>query len=142
MRIVLWLIVLVGVGWTIVYFAGGYDTFDPSDQCKKPKASIFPGMAYKRVFDITGEPKKWQVVQRKTTRSGDQELEFFEPGPPMPFTRDNFEWRLADGSISHGFQFNVIYSDSVAFTVAFDGYGEVVEAQNSQTLAGFLQMGE
>lgn len=140
MKLIIGLLVLVGIGWAVMYYAGGYNTFDASDQGIKAKAAITPGMTWKKAFDVTDDPKKWQVIQREVSTLGGQQIETFKPGPQAPFTRENLEKRLQENSIPHGFQCTFAYSDSVAFTIVFDGFGDVDHVEDAVTMTDMLQM--
>lgn len=139
MKLIIGLLVLVGIGWVVVYYAGGYSTFDPNEQGMKAKAALSPGMSWKDAFAATGDPDKWQVVRRETIRVDGEEVDTFKPGPLMPFARDNLEKRLEENSVPHGFLCTFVYSNSTAFAVEFDGLGAIVDVRNAMTQADLLQ---
>lgn len=139
MKLIIGLLVVMGIGWVVVYYAGGYSSFDPDEQGMQAKAALSPGMPWKDAFAATGDPKKWQVVRRETVRVNGEDVDVFKPGPSMPFTRDNLEKRLEENSVPHGFLCTFVYSNATAFTVEFDGLGAVAEVRDAITQADLLQ---
>jgi len=139
MKALLATIVLVAMALAAVFYLGGFSGFDATEQGKKARAAIGPGMSYTQVFDIAKEPRKYQMIQRKTRRVAGQEIEYFEPGPPNRFKRDSFERRLRDNEMPHGFIISYNYSNKEAFFVTFDGTGTVVGIDDAPTMADLLQ---
>lgn len=131
-------LVMAAIGVTI-YYAGGLKGFDPSRQGLDAKAKIGPGMKWTAVLDITGAPSKFQPLIAKQQRIGGQDMEFIEVGPGNKFSRENIERRLADKSLPHGFLCTFLFSDTVAFTVKFDGDGLVENVNDAPTMADLLQ---
>ena len=43
MRAILGLLIAVGIGWVVIYYAGGYSSFDPTEQGRKAQAAVQPG---------------------------------------------------------------------------------------------------
>ena len=142
MRLVLGLLVVVAVGWVMIYFAGGYSTFDPSEQGRQAKAALRPGMSFVQACDITGDPRKFRIINRKTKRVGDEEIVMMVPAPPVKITRERIETRLAEGSLPWGFLVSFTYSTTVAFTVRYDDTGAVVEVSDDMTLANWMEQGD
>lgn len=138
MKLIVWLLVLVGLGWASVYFLGGYSSFDPDKQGRDAKAALSPGMTWQNAFEITGEPKKYQIINRHVQMINGVEVESFVPGPPMTFDRTRLAERLDEGSVAHGFRATFVYSNSTAFTVEFDGKGLVAAVEDAITVADLL----
>ncbi len=139
MKVVIGLLALFGLGWCAVYFLGGYTSFDPSKQGIDARLNLAPGMGWEEVFEITTEPQRYRPILMKKKRIGGETMEFLEPGPPNKFNRDGFAQRLADNGLPHGFTCTFTYSSSVAFTVTFDGTGQVTSIHDAPTMADLLQ---
>jgi hypothetical protein len=140
MKVVVGLVVLAVLIGGIVYYAGGVASFDPSQQGRDARAAIKPGMTWKKVVDVAGAPSKYRVIQEKVKRWAGEETVTYEPGAFNPFNADRLGARIAEDSVPHGFLFNYQFSDTVAFTVHFDGTGTVMGIQDAGTLADLLQM--
>ena len=91
------------------------------------------------MFDITGNPKKYRPIKKKTKRIGGETIEYLEPGPESRFNRDSFVDRLNENTLPHRFLCTFRYSNSVAFTVSFDGTGTVVAVEDAMTMTDLLQ---
>jgi hypothetical protein len=122
-----------------MYYGGGFSGFDATQQGKDARAAIEIGMSWREVFDITREPRKYQVIQAKKSKVAGSEVEFLEPGPRNPFVLDTFKNRLANDELPHGFMVTYEYSNREAFTVTFDGVGKVVSVVDAPTMADLLQ---
>jgi len=140
MRFLLSTVVSVALLLVVVYYVGGVKGWDPSQQGRDAKAKITPGMSWKKVLDLTGEPKKYRAIVKKTDRIGSETHEYFVPGPPNPFRRSRIEERLVENSLPHGFLTTFIFSSSVGFTVKFDGAGNVEYVDDATTMADILQL--
>lgn len=140
MRALVGFVLVAGVALVLVYRLGGFEGFDANQQGRDARAKIKPGMSWKKVFDITGEPRKYQVIYLKTRTEGAREYQYYEPGPPNKFNPDTVAARVADGSMPHGFLASLVYSSSEAFTIKFDGTGNVVSVTDAPTMADLLQM--
>ena len=142
MKAILTLLVLVGIGWASVYFLGGYANWDPSEQGRKARAAITPGMSVAQVVDIAGEPRKYRPMKKETDDSGGELIEFIVPGPPNTFNLESVEHRLQEGSLPHGLMITYMFSNRVAFSVMFDGNGTVTHTEDAVTMADLLQMSD
>lgn len=138
MKVIIGLIFLVAVGCYIVYDRGGYGSFDPTEQGRKVKAGITPGMAYGAVFDLAGDPKKFQIINRKVERIDGKDVELFVPGPPVKIDRARIKARVDEDSLEHGFVCTYIFSHQAAFHIVFDGAGDVKEVTDAATMADLL----
>ena len=139
MKALFFLVVVIALGLAAMYYAGGFSGFDATEQGKDARAAIGPGMSWNQVFDVARQPRKYQTIQRKVTRVGGEDMEFFEPGPPNKFVLDTFQRRLADNEYPYGFLVTYHYSNQEAFTVHFDGTGTVKLVENATTMADLLQ---
>jgi|CXWL01.1.fsa_nt_gi hypothetical protein len=142
MKVVLGLLVLVAVGWAGMYFFGGYGSFDATAQGKDNKTKIGPGMSHTQVFAITDNPRKYRIINRHVKRIGGEEVESFDPSNEVDFDRARIDQRILDGSLPHGFCCTFRYSDSMAFTVYFDGTGTVKGVTDAMTMADLLDQRE
>jgi len=140
MRSILGLLIAVALGWVLMYYAGGYGSFDPSQQGEAAKAAIRPGMSWREAFTFTETPKKYRPIQVRKGRMGGQDIQTLVPGPAISFRAEGLEQRLAENGLPHGFTVTFTYSSSVAFTVTFDGTGTVVSVEDAFTTADLLQM--
>lgn len=140
MKVIVWLLVLVGAGWAAVYFIGGYGSFDPDEQGRKARAAITPGMNLGETIDLMGEPRKYQVLYKRVKRIGGEEFETIEPGPKNNFKRESVEQRIAEGSLGEGFLITMRFSNTTAFTVVYDGEGKVKGVDDAMTMADLLDM--
>ncbi len=140
MKATLMIVLLLAVMGAGIYFWGGYQSFDPSQQGRDAKAAIRPGMPYKQVLDAAGDPQDYRVLLRRTRRVEGKEVAFVEPGPSSKFTRDGLDRRVAGGGCPEGFLFTYVFSNSVAFRVSFDDSGDVVAVEDATTMADLLQM--
>lgn len=139
MKLVLGLLVLVGLGWVVLYYGGGYGSFDPSEQGRQAKAAIGPGMSHTQVFDICGNPRRVRKIRREVKNVGGQKIEMLVPGPPADTTRERIDERVKSGEFPLGFVIPYRYSDSVAFAVHFDSTGTVEHVEDLATMATLLQ---
>ena len=140
MKAIVWLLVLVVAGWAATYFIGGYRSFDPDEQGRKARAAITPGMSLGDTIDIMGEPRKYQVLYKRVERIGGQEFETITPGPQNNFKRESVEQRIAEGSVGEGFLITMRFSNSTAFTVAYDSEGKVKGVDDAVTVADLHDM--
>ena len=139
MRFLIKLVIVVVLVLMVVYFVSGVGEFDPSKQGRDARAAIGPGMTWTQVFDITDDPKKYRPIRKRTKRIGGETIEYLEPGPENKSNRASFVDRLNENTLPHGFLCTFRYSNSVAFTVSFDGTGTVVAVQDAMTMADLLQ---
>ena len=138
MKALLALLVLIALGWVVVYYAGGYHSFDPSEEGRQAKAALSPGMPFGQACDVTGDPREYQIISRKVRRVGDEEIVTMVPAQPVKCTRDRINERLAEGSLPYGFLCTFRYSNTVAFTVSYDDTGAVMEVFDAATIADLL----
>jgi len=138
MKAIIWLLVVVAIGWGAVYFFGGYGPFDPNAEGLAKKALIKPGMSHAEVFAMTNDPRKYQIINRHVQRIGGQELEYFEPSAPVNFDRARVDQHVKDGTLPHGFCCTFRFSERTAFTVNFDGAGKVTSVEDAVTMADLL----
>jgi hypothetical protein len=139
MKVVVALLLLFVVGWVVVYYAGGYATFDPVQQARDAKAALKPGMPWQQAFDITGDPPKYRPIFKKEKKIGGETIVSYVPGAPNKFSRSTVGDRLANNSLPHGFICTLVYSTSIAFTLEFDGAGALVNVSDAPTMADLLQ---
>lgn len=132
------LLLLVAVGWGALYFFGGYGSFDPSQQGLDKKAKIHPGMTHAQVFDITGNPRKYSIINRHKEGAGANEIEYLKPSIPVNFDRARVDQHIKDGTLPEGFLCVFNYSNSVAFAVTFDAKGIVTSVDDALTMADLL----
>ncbi len=142
MRLVLGLLVVVALGWVMIYFAGGYSAFDPSEQGRQARTALRAGMSFKQACDITGDPRKFRIINRKTERIGGEEIVMMVPAPVVKITRERIDTRLAEGSLPYGFLCPFTYSATVAFTVTYDDTGTVVNVSDDVTVANWMEQGD
>ena len=140
MKVILVLVVLIGVGGYLLYDFGGYGSFDPSQQGRDAKAAIKPGMSWSKVVDAAGEPREYRVVIEKRATIGGVEEITYKPGPANKFSRDIVTDRVATSDLPHGFIFEYVFSQSVAFAVTFNDLGNVVGVRDMGTMADLLDM--
>ena len=133
------LVVVVALILIAIYYIGGLKGWNPTQQGKDARAAIGPGMTWNQVFNVTGEPRKYQPMMKKTRRFGGETVEYFEPGPLNTFNPDTFGTRVKENALPHGFLCTFRYSGSVAFTVSFDGTGTVVGITDAVTMSKLLQ---
>jgi hypothetical protein len=142
MRFLLGMVVSAALLLVVVYYVGGVKGWDPSQQGRDVRAKIAPGMSWKKVFDSTGDPKKYRPVIKKTERIEGEDHEYFVPGPANAFRRARIEERLVEDSLPYGFLSTFVFSSSVAFTVKFDGAGNVEYVEDATTMADMLQLND
>ena len=142
MRFLFGMVVSIALLLVVVYYVGGVKGWDPSQQGRDARAKIAPGMSWKKVFDATGEPTKYRPIVKKTNRVGGETYEYFVPGPVNAFRRARVEERLVEDSLPHGFLTTFVFSSSVAFTVRFDGAGNVDYVEGATTMADVLQLND
>lgn len=139
MRAFLFLLVLLGGGFVAMYYFGGYASFDPSKQGRDAQAALKPGMSFDQACDLTGDPKKFQIINRKVERVMGQEVVTMVPAPPVKCTRERIKTRIGEGSLPYGFLCTFTYSTSVAFTVHYDDTGAVVEVSDALTYQSLFE---
>lgn len=140
MKVIFGMLVLVAVGWVGVYTFGGYGSFDATEQGKANKAKLGPGMSHTQVFAITDNPRKYRIINRHVKRVGGEEIETFDPSAEVDFDRARVDQRILDGALPHGFCCTFRYSESMAFTVHFDGTGTVTQVTDAMTMADLLDL--
>ena len=136
MKMILGLIVVCAVGGVILYFVGGYGSFDPNKAGQDAKAKIAPGMTWKQVAAAAGSPRGYRSIIKRTR--GD--VEVLEPGPENPFDEAKMADRLAKNELEYGFTFPYVFSRAVAFDVYFDSAGNVEHVADRITEADLFQM--
>lgn len=133
-------LLLVALVFGIIFYSGGVSSFDPSDQGIKARAALTPGMPFSQACDITGDPKKYRIINRKVKKIGGEEIVMFVPSPRVKCSRDRINQRLAEGSLPYGFVCTFTYSASVAFTVEYDQTGAVAKIVDAVTHNSMLDM--
>ncbi len=139
MKVILVLFVLIGVGFVVTYYGGGYSSFDPSEQGRQAKAALKPGMPFGQACDITGDPRKFRIINRKVTRERGEDIVTFVPSPQVKCTRERIETRVAEGSLPYGFLCTFTYSNTVALTVTYDDTGAVVNGVDAITVQSLFE---
>jgi hypothetical protein len=132
------LLLLVAVAWGGLYLFGGYGSFDASQQGQEKKAKLRVGMTHSEVFAVTGDPRKYRILNRHKKRAGADEIEYVEPSAPVNFDRARVDQHIKDGTLPEGFLCTFNYSTSVAFTVTFDKGGIVTGIDDALTMADLL----
>jgi hypothetical protein len=122
----------------VIYYLGGVQGWDPSQQGIDNRAAITPGMAWTKVFDITGDPREYRPLKKKAAGPGGL-LEMVVPGARNKFRRERVAQRLKEVSLPEGFEVTFRYSGKVAFTVTFDLLGNVVRVGDAVTMRDLLQ---
>ena len=138
MKLVMGILAVLGLGLVVLYFTGGYGSFDPSEAGRQAKAALKPGMSFDQACEITGDPKRYRIINRKVYRVNGEEVVHLVPAPPVRCTRERISQRLAEGSLPHGFICTYLFSATVAFTVGYDGTGAVVTVEDTMTFANYL----
>jgi hypothetical protein len=138
MKVILVLILVAAGAILAFYYGAGYASFDPSEQGRQAKAAIKPGMSWKKVADIAGEPKEYQLFIESKKRIGNEERTIVKPGARNRFDPKVLAGRVESNTIPQGFIFHYYFSDSVAFQVQFDGAGTVTGVHDNVTVADLL----
>lgn len=140
MKVGLVLLLLAGVAFGVIFYSGGVSSFDPSDQGLKARAALTPGMSFSQACDLTGDPKKFRIINRKVEKIRGEEVVSFVPSPRVKCSRERINERLAEGSLPHGFLCTFTYSASVAFTVKYDQTGSIVLVMDAMTHNSLFDM--
>lgn len=138
LKIIVGVIVLAGVGLYLVYQFSGVNSFDPTEQGRQAKAAIAIGMTWQEVVDGAGPPRTYQIIMRGS-RNGQP---VYRPGGRQDFSADKLAAEIADRQTPFGFVFPYMFSAQVAFEVAFDDQGVVVDIVDTPTMADLLQTRE
>lgn len=138
MRAIFALIVVIGLALVVIYYAGGSSSFDASEQGRTAKAALSPGMPFGPACDITGDPRKFQIINRKVRRIRGEEIISLVPASPVKVTRERINERLAEGSLPYGFQCTFTYSNQVGFIVTYDNDGAVASVRDAVTMSTLL----
>lgn len=138
MKTIVILLAILGLGLAVMYFYGGYGSFDPAQKGKEARAAIKPGMSLQNVFDIAGELPKLCHMVRQTEMVAGQPVEVLNQGSPSPLDRKRLERLLANNELPDGFVLQYKFTETVAFEVAFNGTGTVTEVRNMLTVADLL----
>ena len=138
MKATLGILVVIAMGWLAVYLFGGYASFNPSEEGRKAKAALRPGMSFNEACKLTGGPRKFRIINRKVQRINGAEVVDLVPAPPVKCTQDRINQRLAEGSLPYGFICTFTFSVDVAFGVQYDDTGTVVEVFDLTTVANWL----
>ena len=139
MKTAVGLLLLLGVAYVAVYKLGGYGSFDPTDQGRKVKAALAPGMTFNQAFDLAGDPRKYRIVNKKVQRINGVDVEELVPSPEVEVDRARIAARVTDNSLPNGFICNYYFSHQVAFALTFDGAGILTQISDSATLSDLLQ---
>jgi hypothetical protein len=139
MKAAIVLIVLVIVGGVVLYYVGGYSSFDPTQRGRDAKAAIAVGMPWTQVLNAAGDPRQYAPIapHRERNAAGTWENEL-RPGPPIDFNRVRFEQRMANNELPDGFVLMYYFSPQAAFTVEFDKNGAAVGIADQATIADLL----
>ena len=137
MKILLGLLLVCGGLFALLYYTGMFE-FDPAKQAREARAAVRPGMAWDKVADAIGDPKEYRIFIKKAQMIGAAKVEQIKPGPIAPFSRQNIAERLAKETLPLGFTFTYIFSNTEAFTIVFDGYGDVVNVHDAVTMKDLL----
>ena len=138
MKVILVLLVLLAAGFCVLYFRGGYHSFDPTAEGNKAKAAIKPGMTWKQVLDIAGKGGKYRHIIKTVQRIRGEDVEQTVVGTPVELKPDLLDARLAANQAPEGFVIEYYFSAQVAFAVAFDSTGLVNEVYDVMTTADLL----
>ena len=138
MRFFLGLLVAAGIGFVILTFAGGYTSFDPSEKGLKAKAALTPGMSFDQACDLSGDPKKFRIINRKVRTERGREIVTMVPSPEVKTSRERIKERLNEGSLPYGFICTFLYSADVAFDVQYDDTGAVKQVYDVKTMANMM----
>ncbi len=145
MKAILVLLLLIVIGGIVLWYGGGYSSFDPSQQGRDARAAIAVGMDWADVVNGAGEPKEYRIFLKRekvvlTGEDGAFDMLLLEPGAANRFNPTTITNRIAEGSLPHGFQFEYRFSHSVAFAVIFDETGTVTAIEDLFTTSDLLQM--
>jgi hypothetical protein len=136
MKVVLVVVVLIAVLLTVVYYTGGFSTFDATEEGRKARAAIAAGMTFDQACDLTGDPKRYRKIKLvRNERTGEEDEQLL---PEVATTRERLAATIDEGTLPHGFQCTFRYSGSVAFTVRYDSLGDVVGVWDVTTMADLL----
>lgn len=141
MKAIIILLVILAIGIGLLYFKGGYSTFDPNEQGRKAKAAIKPGMPFKQVVSVAGPPKDndYLLMVAETKKGSDgQPLDAIRPGPRNKYNATTLAARIANHELRDGFAFEYVFSQSIGFRVYFDGTGAVERVEDLLTMADLL----
>ncbi|HEY3244679.1 MAG TPA: hypothetical protein VGM03_15165 [Phycisphaerae bacterium] len=129
MKIILVMLVALAVGVGVLYFRGGYATFNPDEQGRKAKSAIAPGMTLAAVVKVA-EPKFWRPMMRETRNK----LTVVKPGPENKFNINTLNTRIKNNELPDGFVIDYQFSASTAFRVVFDNGGIVDQVEDLATV--------
>ncbi len=139
MKLIVGMIVVIGVVALVVYYTGGYSSFDPTQQGKTARAAITTGMTWKQVVGVAEDPREFRSIVMKIERIGGEDVETFKPSARNRFNPKTFPGYMSDNQFSDGFIFEYRFSEQVAFAVEFDGTGTAVAVNDLTTMADLLQ---
>jgi len=142
MKAIVVLVLMGAVACGAIYYFGGYASFDPTEQGRKARDAIKPGMTWKQVADMAGDPKEYQVYQEHRRGTGDNERIILTPGAYNKFDRRRMAERIAASELPHGFIFRYNFSAQAAFSVFFDDRGSVVEVADGTTMTDLLELNQ
>ncbi len=132
MKLFAGIVVLAAIALVIAYYVGGTRSFDPTEQGRKARAAIAPGMTWQQVIDVAGEPNKYQTMLPK--KAGGVP----EPGALVSFDRNSLVSELATNVHRHGFVFPYAFSEASRFQVFFDSKGVVQQVADMLGMPDFL----
>lgn len=138
MKLLIKLVVVVALVLIAIYYLS-LQNWDPAQKGRDARAAIGPGMTWKTAFDITGDPRKYRPIIKKSERSMGSVVGLLQPGAQNKFSRQGLADRLAENSLPYGFICRFDYTNAVAFTVRFDSTGTVVSVEDAATMATLLQ---
>ena len=121
---------VAAVALAALYFGGGYHSFDPSEQARRARSAIHPGMTYQQVLDRVGAPVRYGRAQShrvpgREDNSGDQTVLW-------SFNRENFEADIAGEVMRDGFLFYYRFTAENAFWVIFHANGRVSQVVDQE----------
>lgn len=138
MRTLITFVIVVGGIVAGVWYLVENSKFDPDAQGEQAFTSIKPGMTWKKVVDVAGEPRNWQEVQIKKRSSGGIEWEEMELAVAGKYEASVVRRRIDDASLPDGFVFPYMFSARYAFSVWFDQDGYVTEVTKDRTAADLI----
>lgn len=137
MKFLIGLVLVGGIVLSVVYVSS-IKTFDPTDQGKKAKAALAPGMTWNAVIANAGKPGKYRTMMRVKERIAGDEVEIIKPGAQLSFDQSLFESDFKAKNMPDGFIFEYVFSHQAAFAVSFDSGGRSTSIEDLRTMADLL----